>query len=205
MGKDILQSILQEFLPNTKEQWEKQAEKDLKGVPLSKLNWKINEELEQFAYANEEDVQGFDTSVLKNNNPDWQIAAHYAQNENKEILADLQMGLTAPIIDITEDADFYSIYKDVQTPYIFNHFKAKSAYADLFSKWKTFLTEHNYEEEITPTFFHFNASYYSSALQKEWQELVLKNKNKQWKTICIDAQKHYNGKENIVEELKKCL
>ena len=159
MKKDILQEIYTEFDANNKTEWQEQATKDLKGVPLASIDWQLNNEITQAAYYTEEDLPNQDHSVLKSYNPDWQIGQDYFVDDfaesNKEILADLNHGLNAPSFHFKNTPsvnDLETLFEGVGVQYIYTHFADNDE--NLLKVWKEYLTKQKLEN--VPVYFGTN-------------------------------------------------
>lgn len=192
MASKILEDIYKTFPENTKADWEKQASKDLKGTALSELNWHINKDLNLEAYYTEEEIAGLDHSILKNYNPDWQIAQDYFVENYKEsntnLLADLMHGLDAPVFHFKGKPtlnDLKILFEGVGLEYISTHFANPST--ELYDLWNQLLKEKSIVE--APVYFYFT---------KE-QDLC------SVKSIYVDLRKDYSAQENTIKELKSAI
>ncbi len=191
MAQDIVKDILNEFDAHSKADWEAQALKDLKGAPLEKLNWSINEDIQQAAFYSESDLPALDHSVLKDHNPDWQIGEHYFVEDYKAsnaiLLADLMHGLNAPSFSFKQTpsaSDLAVLFNNVGLEHISVQFEQEDN--ALFLAWTEFLKEKNLSK--VAAFFNL--------------ENALTNTTK---SLLVDARTMYQGTSNIHKEIEQAL
>lgn len=181
MKKNVLTQIFENFNASNKALWQQQATADLKGKALGDLDWQINDHLKLEAYYTQSDLQDFDTSILKTNNPDWQIGQHYNladyKASNKEVLADLNHGLNAPCFSFKNTpslSDLEILFEGVGLQYIFTHFTSNED--ALTTVWNQYLDKQNIAN--APVYFGINH---------------------------FDASKFYEGTANIHKEIKATI
>lgn len=122
--RKMSQKLFSDFNSVTKAQIIAQIEKDLKGKTYAELSWKIEEGLVIEPVYTRETATPIVVSKSQN---DWQICQKYTvlnpENSNKEILQDLNQGISALVIDLTgiENIDivfFQKLFEGVFIEYV---------------------------------------------------------------------------------------
>ncbi len=185
MKSNIIQEINKEFEAVSKKEWLAKVTKDLKGKPFSEIEWQLDAETTFEPIYTKEDIAGFDTGILKNYNPDWQIGEIYNGNTyldtNQQLLEDLNHGLNAPIFNfdnVPSVNDFKMLLNKVGVKHIYLHFVGNNK--DIKSNFLSFLKTENIE-------------------QKEVKVSFLSAENN------IDATKFYTDKSSAKTEIQMAI
>lgn len=128
------QNLFTEFPPVTKAQWLAKIEKDLKGRPLSDLNWAQIPPLSINPFIHADDFTEQPAPILDNRSANtWAISEDIDVTDfaaaNKQTLAALMAGINAPrfVFDTypTEN-QLTQLLENVELDYISTHFQAKT-------------------------------------------------------------------------------
>lgn len=128
------QNLFAEFPPITKAEWFAKIEKDLKGRPVSDLDWSEIPPLSIKPFVHAEDFTELPEPILDNRSTNtWGISEDIEVTDfadaNKQTLAALMAGVNAPrfIFDTypTEN-ELAKLLENVELDYISTHFQAKS-------------------------------------------------------------------------------
>lgn len=184
MKDNIIQEINKKFEAVSKEKWLAKVEKDLKGKSFSEIEWQLNNDTTFSPIYTKKDIEGFDTSALKNYNPDWQIGEVYNVKENyitinKQLLEDFNHGLNAPVFNfenLPSIADLSTLFNGVGLEHIYIHFVGN----EIESNFLAYLHDQGIDE-------------------KEVKVSFLSETNN------IDARTYYNGKSNAKEEIQNAI
>lgn len=123
-------NLFSEFKPNTKAEWLAKIEKDLRGKPLSDLQFHLEEEisLESFYHADDFIEKYAPIAASKSNNT-WQIGeyieAHDVKEANKEALEALNGGATALMFRLyhqLEESELAQLLNGIELAYISTNF-----------------------------------------------------------------------------------
>lgn len=190
MANAIIQDILGNFKPSSKEEWEAKALNDLKGKALEDISWKLNEEITLSPYYSSSDLPQMDTRMLKNSDPDWQIGEHYEVSDykatNKQFLTDLMHGLNAPCFSFFKTpslADFKILFDGVGIEHIHTYFTSNDG--EVYLLWQSLLEERQVKAKA-----YFQLEGPVAALEK---------------SVHINASAYYKGVSQVHEELKNTL
>ncbi|MCB0536998.1 MAG: hypothetical protein KDE33_05660 [Bacteroidetes bacterium] len=183
MKSNIIQEINKEFKAVSKKEWLAKVTKDLKGKPFSEIEWQLDAETKFEPIYTKEDIAGFNTGILKNYNPDWQIGEIYNGNTylatNQQLLEDLNHGLNAPVFNfetLPNVADFGILFNGVGLEHIYLHFVGN----EMRSNFLAFLKEKNIDESDVKVSFLSEANN-------------------------VDARAYYKGKSNVKQEIQKAI
>lgn len=128
------QNLFAEFPPITKAEWFAKIEKDLKGRPVSELDWSEIPPLSIKPFVHAEDFTELPEPILDNRSTNtWGISEDIEVTDfaaaNKQTLAALMAGVNAPrfVFDTypTEN-ELVKLLENVELDYISTHFQAKS-------------------------------------------------------------------------------
>lgn len=186
MKSNIIQEINKEFEAVSKNEWLVRVTKDLKGKPFSEIEWQLDTETTFQPLYTKEDIAGFDTGVLKNYNPDWQIGEVYNLSDNyadvnRQLLQDLNHGLNAPVFNfekVPSAADFNVLFNNISVKHIYLHLVSDNK--DVESNFLSYLKLENIKQDDV------NVSFLSEANN-------------------VDARTYYKGKSNVKQELSKAI
>ena len=137
----MAENIFQDFQAVSKEEWLVKVEKDLKGKPLSDLDWMVGDmKIPPFYHSSDLVSNGALSSDRANN--DWEIGEdiHWRNTKeaNKAALEGLMGGVNATVFHFSSeknDHDLRVLLDQIELPYISIHFRGDLAIA----KWKDIL------------------------------------------------------------------
>ena len=134
----MAENIFQDFQAVSKEEWLAKVEKDLKGKPLSDLDWMVGDmQIPPFYHSSDQVSSGALSSDKINN--DWEIGEdiHWDDNQeaNKAALEGLMGGANATVFHLDSEKsgeDLKVLLDQIELPYISTHFRGDLAIA----KWR---------------------------------------------------------------------
>lgn len=137
----MAENIFQDFQAVSKEEWLIKVEKDLKGKPLSDLDWMVGDmQIPPFYHSSDQVPSGALSSDKTNN--DWEIGEDIHWHENKEAnkaaLEGMMGGANATVFHLDSEKsseDLEVLLDQIELPYISTHFRGDLAVA----KWSDLL------------------------------------------------------------------
>ena len=200
-----------------KSDWLAKVEKDLKGKPLSELDWKISEDFSVSPFAHQDDRTQMHYPIGIKGNNNWRIGQEFVvdssnvEAQNAAILAALNNGIESPKIKITEvlsQSDIDSLFKDISVSYVavyFSGLKNLEDWQQLLKNYALVATQHQIHSDKLFGGFHLDmdwASYSKNDFEEiaEFEELF-SSIFPRYRCFYVDGTKYYKGDEHIVEEL----
>ena len=124
----IINPLFNEFDPVTLAEWETQLLKDLKGKPLSILNFNPEIDLSAKSYYHPEEFNNqlySKSDVLKQDNNDWYITEEFVDIDSKQtnhyILKALNEGANGLSIQLSKNSNFKMLLAEVLMAHIYLH------------------------------------------------------------------------------------
>ena len=124
----IANVLFDEFDAVSLSEWEAQLSKDLKGKPLSSLDFKPEIDINAKSYYHPEEFKGqlyTHSDVLNKENNDWFITEKFVDTDskstNKQILQALNVGTNGLQLILGEGSDFGVLFDQVLIEHIYLH------------------------------------------------------------------------------------
>jgi methylmalonyl-CoA mutase len=127
-------NLFAEFAPVTKAEWFAKIEKDLKGRPVSELDWQLDTPLSMPAFLHAEDLAEQPEPILDNRSANtWSVGEDIDVTDfaaaNKQVLAALMAGINAPRFVFDNyplENQLTKLLENVELEYISTHFYEKT-------------------------------------------------------------------------------
>ena len=204
-----MKSLFSSFKKTSKKDWLAKVEKDLKGKPLEKLDWKINADWTVSPFAHGDDMdESYPPLVEKKTSNAWEFGVRiFVKNiktANVEALFLLEKGANAICFDLQKNPtkkELESLLQGIQHEWISTHFiLPKNSWKTIVTNFLSILKNKKLNLKKVAGSFQFKnnntiASKDMEAIQVFSQQLPLV------KFITINAINFYDGKENTVDEL----
>ncbi len=120
-----IKQLFKEFNKVSEQEWVAKIEKDLKGKPLSLLDYQPELGIKTRAYFHSDNAKNYQP-LNKNNNNAWFVQEHFSGNNshqlNQTILNHLLVGCDAIQVEITSQTDLKQLLNDVGLQYISSEF-----------------------------------------------------------------------------------
>lgn len=209
------QNLFAEFPPITKAQWVAKIEKDLKGRPLSDLDWQQIPPLSIKPFVHADDFMEQPEPILDNRSANtWSIGEDIAVADfaaaNKQTLAALLAGVNAPrfVFDTypTEN-ELAKLLENVELGYISTHFQAKIEKKTPLDFLKSFKNIAPEKAALLKGAVHYNPFAESQKDVKEVCALI------EWSVenlplfnvITVNAERFHQNTEGVISELTQAL
>ena len=208
------QNLFAEFPPVTKAQWLAKIEKDLKGRPLSDLDWTGISLLSIKPFLHADDFEEQPEPILDNRSANtWAIAedievADFAA-ANKQILAALMAGVNAPRFvfdDFPTANQLAKVLENVELNYISTHFQAKTSHSPLpfLKNFKSIAGEKASELKGAVHYDPFVDGEYD--VQTTTELILWASENlPQFTIITVNTERFNKNTEGVVSELSNAL
>jgi methylmalonyl-CoA mutase len=127
---DSKENLFEEFPPISKAEWLAQAEEDLRGKPLSDLNWQLEEDIEMPPFFHPEDMDSL-YPPLREGRPQnrWEVGEFIEVGEipaaNELLREGLEGGVEAPLLILhrpLKDEEIARLFEGIQPDLISTHF-----------------------------------------------------------------------------------
>ena len=209
------QNLFAEFSPISKAQWLAKIEKDLKGSPLSDLDWTEIPPLsiKPFLHADDFDEQpepilGSQAANTWAIGEDIEVADFGAAN--KQTLAVLMAGVNAPrfVFDAFPTANqFLKLLENIELDYISTHFQAKNNNSSLLCFLKDFKNIVGEKAVTLKGAVHYDPISDGQYEIKSVVELIdwASNNLPLFAVITVNAERFYQNTEGVVLELSNAL
>jgi len=197
------------FKASSKGEWLAKVEKDLKGKPLTSLDWQLNEQLAITPFAHAEDSsRTYQTINNHQTSNQWEIGVkvQVAQIKlaNQEALNALKNGATAICFEFKKNptkAEINILLKDIQLDWISTHFIfQQQAWKRVIEYFLAYLKVQQIDASMLDCSFSLKKNKFSDSKDTS----VFKNLSKA-KFLTINARPFYKGKEKVVDELAKAI
>jgi methylmalonyl-CoA mutase len=140
------QNLFAEFAPVSKTGWIAKIEKDLKGRPLTDLNWELDSSLVVAPFLHADDFSEKPEPILDNRDANtWAVAEDIEVTDfkaaNTQTLAALMAGVNAPRFvfeDFPTENQLSVLLENVELDYISTHFQEKTENCSPLSFLKSF-------------------------------------------------------------------
>jgi len=199
--------LFKEFPSVNKADWLAKVEKDLKGKPIENLNWKVGEGLEFSPFSHQEDLK-FPYGPIENgqDSNQWEIGVPIFvtsyKKANKEALAALNNGANALCFYLKKTptkTELTQLLNNIQHEWISTHFiVAQKAWSQLVKNFISILKSKGQKTKNVRCSFSFEGNQIKKA--KTFRDII--KQLPQAKLLTINAIPFFNGKENIIEELR---
>jgi len=207
------------FPPTGKADWLAKVEKDLKGRPLSDLNWQLSEEIELAPFYHPEDMQERHAPLIdgrKDN--DWQIGEYVnveaTQTANQQLLQGLNGGVEAPLFRLYHPLDkngltelLDSVHPDMVALNFGEYYVDKQPEA-LFGLLTEYLSEQDADPQQTSGSLDFDPLLDWSEPPIDTLAQMIKRCAASWpgyRVLQINARQYHSGPKEAVEELAMTL
>ncbi len=155
--------LFQAFEASSKEDWLAKIAKELKGKPLTSLDWEIQDNWTISPFNRKDNSTNIFTANQLDNN--WQISESIevtdAKQANQQILVALMAGVEAPCFKVKSSItleDLNILTKDIEFEYITTHFQLNSNPIDLIKTFVTLLESRQKNTSEIRAVFHIPAS-----------------------------------------------
>ena len=209
------QNLFAEFPPVTKAQWLAKIEKDLKGQPLSDLNWTDIPPLsiKPFLHADDFEEQPEPIPNIRSDNA-WVIGedievADFA-TANQQTLVSLMAGVNAPRFvfdDFPTAIQLSKLLENVELDYISTHFQAKKGSSSPLSFLKNVKNLAGEKASQLKGAVHYDPFGDGRHDVKTITELVFwaSENLPQFAVITVEAERFHQNTEGVVSELFNAL
>lgn len=127
---DSKENLFEEFPPISKAEWLAKAEEDLRGEPLSDLNWQLEEDIEMPPFHHPEDMESFFPPVWEGRPQNrWELGELVEVGEipaaNELLVEGLEGGVEAPLIILhrpLKEEETAQLFEGVSLDLISTHF-----------------------------------------------------------------------------------
>ena len=201
--------LFSEFKSVTKADWLSKVEKDLKGKPLTGLDWQLNEELTISPFAHAEDASSiYQTINNRQVSNQWEIGVkiQVAQVKlaNQEALLALANGATAICFELKKNPtkeEIQLLLKDIHLDWISTHFIfQQQAWMRVIGYFLNHLQSQELELSSIDCSFSFKKNKFSDT-----KHTAIFSDLSKARFLTVNARPFYVGKEKVVSELAKTL
>ncbi len=209
------QNLFTEFPPVTKAQWLAKIEKDLKGRPLSDLDWQEIPPLSINPFVHADDFTEQPEPILDNRSANtWEISEDIEVTDfavaNKQTLAALMAGVNAPrfVFDAypTEN-ELIKLLENVELDYISTHFQLKTENQSPLSFLKSFKQIAGEKAAELNGAIHYDPFAEGRHDVKALTELIhwASENLPLFTVITVNAERFYQNTAGVVSELSNAL
>lgn len=209
------QNLFAEFSPVTKAEWLAKIEKDLKGRPLSELNWQLDAPLSIAPFLHAEDFDTKPEPILDNRTANtWSVGedievADFAA-ANKQTLAALMAGVNAPrfVFDaFPTENQLSKLLENIELDYISTHFQEKTENRSPLSFLKNFAQLAGDKAATLTGAVHYDPFADGRHDVQAATELIdwASENLPQFSVITINTERFHTNTEGVVSELANAL